>query len=802
MRIYSFLMFMCLMLQLNAQAPHTDYELEGQFSVYFASNSAELDNAALLNIEELLDGCSASPKLRLKLQAFTDDLGDQETNEVLASRRAAAVQTQLLEYGIAPEKIEILASKGMKITEGNKLQEQRRLHRRVDIELWLASETDLKLSENPAISTYGQGKALQAFWQKEIEQATQSFSFEARRGAIIEGNAGTVLQIAPNSFTYEDGSPVEGTIQFSLREAYDYKAMILQNLSTTTQGNLLETAGMFFTEAKDANGRNVQIAEGQSIGVILADQNGLKEGMKAYDAVELADGTYDWVERGDAIQNLSIKNVFNRKGYRAPYQKETIEAAYQQLTQTPFQKIKLPKEQQKPVFRKRTPRKPYKRKAEKPTYEMLYAAYSSYKNETNIAYKKRILGYYKRKNERYFKNRQYNNKKQYAYRKDSIAYQRGYRKYQKDSTAYAAYQLEMRHIVDRMRSELADFNYMDYMSAWETWQDAMDGLEEREDSLLSLAHNMRAEIVTYEQAGSSFGMIAAALDALELEEIKKGELRQIASLQKWTEHSEKRVERRFKAKKVKVIQRNRVIIKKEWNVDSWLNIMRRRLDYLANSFPEDGVSLRPYHLRTIRKVYNKMNKRCNFNILIKEGHRLDRMAKKSMSTIFSLIEMEICLQKLDRELLSERNAKGLLPNEELIERFANNVIGSSQSRLSAVPSTQLYRLGGFNCDALQDENRVRDIEILVDQPNANTAIFVLAGETYSVLRGRLNKNGSAYVIPNVPRNVEVQVIGIDIIDGKYANVFIEKLNADREKSLRPNFERLTFEEAKRLMTRV
>jgi hypothetical protein len=77
----------------------------------------------------------------------------------------------------------------------------------------------------------------------------QSFEIDANITETIEGENGTLVIIPKNSFLDEKGNKVNGKVNFELVEAYELSDMVLYNLTTTSNGNVLETGGMFYTNA-------------------------------------------------------------------------------------------------------------------------------------------------------------------------------------------------------------------------------------------------------------------------------------------------------------------------------------------------------------------------------------------------------------------------------------------------------------------------------------------------------------------------------------------------------------------------
>lgn len=58
-------------------------------------------------------------------------------------------------------------------------------------------------------------------------------------------------------------------VTLKTKEVYSKSDMIRENLSTTSNGELLESGGMTYTEAEDENGNTLSLASGKTIGILM-----------------------------------------------------------------------------------------------------------------------------------------------------------------------------------------------------------------------------------------------------------------------------------------------------------------------------------------------------------------------------------------------------------------------------------------------------------------------------------------------------------------------------------------------------
>ncbi|MGV6860348.1 MAG: energy transducer TonB [Putridiphycobacter sp.] len=82
-----------------------------------------------------------------------------------------------------------------------------------------------------------------------VKPHIQTFEIDANKTETIEGENGTLIIVPKNSFLDTNNNEVQGKVEFELIEAYDLSDMVLYNLTTTSNGQALETGGMFYTNA-------------------------------------------------------------------------------------------------------------------------------------------------------------------------------------------------------------------------------------------------------------------------------------------------------------------------------------------------------------------------------------------------------------------------------------------------------------------------------------------------------------------------------------------------------------------------
>ncbi len=87
---------------------------------------------------------------------------------------------------------------------------------------------------------------------------TQSFDINPKNDTLIEGRQGTRVYFSANSLIFENGEQPTSRVTIKLKEVYSTSEMILNDLATTSNGELLQTSGMIRLEAT-SNSRKLNL---------------------------------------------------------------------------------------------------------------------------------------------------------------------------------------------------------------------------------------------------------------------------------------------------------------------------------------------------------------------------------------------------------------------------------------------------------------------------------------------------------------------------------------------------------------
>jgi hypothetical protein len=100
--------------------------------------------------------------------------------------------------------------------------------------------------------------------REKITFPEEEFTISAISDTTVFGRQGTRLFIEKRIFQFTDGTPVTDSIKITLKEFYKKSDMTLADLSTESNGNLLETGGMLNIKAT-SNGQELEIKSGKRL---------------------------------------------------------------------------------------------------------------------------------------------------------------------------------------------------------------------------------------------------------------------------------------------------------------------------------------------------------------------------------------------------------------------------------------------------------------------------------------------------------------------------------------------------------
>lgn len=121
------------------------------------------------------------------------------------------------------------------------------------------------------------------------KKQSQTFKFNPKKDTTITGKEGTKLIIKANSFVDKNNKEVSGNIDLKITEYYQLSDVLLANLSTQSDGKLLETGGMLNLQTFKGN-EPLNLKKNSPIEILFPGQ---KKDMQLFSG-EWNDGIVNW----------------------------------------------------------------------------------------------------------------------------------------------------------------------------------------------------------------------------------------------------------------------------------------------------------------------------------------------------------------------------------------------------------------------------------------------------------------------------------------------------------------------------
>ena len=160
----------------------------------------------------------------------------------------------------------------------------------------------------------------------DVKIPAQHFLLNTKNDTVVETKEGIVFALSKESFVDESGKPVEGGIDVVVKEAMNAESIISSGLSTTSNGELLETAGMFYISAY-ANGKELKINPNKPVHAQVPT-NEIKPGMKLFSGEKLPNGQINWVNPIELEKYLVPVEITSLNFYPPNYENKLAELGY------------------------------------------------------------------------------------------------------------------------------------------------------------------------------------------------------------------------------------------------------------------------------------------------------------------------------------------------------------------------------------------------------------------------------------------------------------------------------------------
>ncbi len=247
------------------------------YQVNFRSNEHVLDIEDKAILDSLLFQANQNTYYEIYLQAHTDNSAGDSYNVQLSGKRAQAVKDYLLKKDLKPARIISKAFGEKKPKTNNNTPAGKADNRRVEI----------------ILNTYSINSTNDVLAEIKPDYK-QTYTILATKSNTIKGCNGTTIIIPANSITTLKGQAVEGSVNIVLEEYLKPADAAFNQLSTISNGKLLESGGMFSIKAYAINSKEeLKLNEGSNMTVYMPTIN-MRNNMSLFTAVQNNNGVTEW----------------------------------------------------------------------------------------------------------------------------------------------------------------------------------------------------------------------------------------------------------------------------------------------------------------------------------------------------------------------------------------------------------------------------------------------------------------------------------------------------------------------------
>jgi len=141
---------------------------------------------------------------------------------------------------------------------------------------------------------------------------SQIFKIDPTKDTIIETEKGIIFQIKAGTFLNKFGETQKEPFDLEVKEAMTGYDIMKAGLSTTSNGELLETGGMFYINARNRK-EVLDIDQGKAIKVHVP--SGSDKKMNLFDGERLKDGSINWIAPKPMKKQLSTVDILSLDFY-------------------------------------------------------------------------------------------------------------------------------------------------------------------------------------------------------------------------------------------------------------------------------------------------------------------------------------------------------------------------------------------------------------------------------------------------------------------------------------------------------
>jgi hypothetical protein len=271
-----------------------------QKSIYFETAKFDITTASKITLDNLSDSLKTFQTYRIFIKGNTDNIGDSVFNKKLSEQRVLSTRQYFISKAISPTVFSTSAFGEEKPIGDNSTEEGKQKNRRVDISISFTRPIPIDSSQFlPSIFEL----------YKIIERKPQEFCINNARDTALRCEKGTVIYVKANSFKISS-SCKSNCVTIKIKEDFLKSDMIIDNLSTTSNGKIIETQGMVYTEANDCKGNKINLVKGKDL-IIFLPTDSVRQDAKIFQGIRTPhDSIMNWtVSNNSVLTNFTLAEL-------------------------------------------------------------------------------------------------------------------------------------------------------------------------------------------------------------------------------------------------------------------------------------------------------------------------------------------------------------------------------------------------------------------------------------------------------------------------------------------------------------
>lgn len=269
-------------------------------TVYFETDVYKISPVDEAMIKAMLDSTGIRNISQVIIKGHTDNVYDSLYNIRLSRKRAYAVRDFLISQNVDSHLIRLEYFGKNRPVVSNTTDAGKQRNRRVEVEIRYRKIKPVDSSAFiPSINElYG-----------KTARKPQEFCINPDRDTILNCEKGSILYFKANSFRISNNCKGK-CITILVKEDFLKSDMILDNLITMSNGNIIESQAMIYTEARDCRGRKLELLNGKDF-VTIVPTDSIVPGALVYEGLRNPhDSNMNWNPAGNSsLGNFSLKNI-------------------------------------------------------------------------------------------------------------------------------------------------------------------------------------------------------------------------------------------------------------------------------------------------------------------------------------------------------------------------------------------------------------------------------------------------------------------------------------------------------------